>query len=150
MLFSEVFSKLPYVDAIYDSKKNMVRVAERDKYGHRHLVDYDVEHVFYYTHPAGSHTSIYGDPCKKVSTNDINKFRKELRRITNDLDRNGRPRHKVFEADINPIFRVLEDDYKGVEAPVLNLAFFDIETGFDEKRGFAPVDDPSNPVTGIS
>lgn len=139
-----------YVDAIYDSKKNVVRVAERDKNGNRHLVDYDVEHVFYYTHPAGSHTSIYGDPCKKVSTNDINKFRKELRRITNDLDRNGRPRYKVFEADINPIFRVLEDHYKGVEAPVLNLAFFDIETGFDEKRGFAPVDDPFNPVTAIS
>lgn len=141
---------MAYIDGIYNSKKNVVRVAERDQYGNRHLVDHDVEHVFYYTHPAGSHTSIYGNSCKKFSSNDVNKFRKELRRITNDVDRSGKPRYKVFEADINPIFRCLEDNYKGLDAPTLNLAFFDIETGFDAQRGFAPVDDPFNPVTAIS
>ncbi len=139
-----------YIDAIHDQKKNLIRVVERDAQGVRHLVDHDAEYVFYYTHPAGGTRSMYGDSCKKYSTNDGQKFRKELGRFQNDLDRNGKPKHKIFEADINPVFRALEKHYKGVEAPTLNLAFFDIETGFDDKRGFAPVDDPFNPVTAIS
>ncbi len=139
-----------YVDGIYDSKKNVVKVAERDQHGQRHLVEHDVEHVFYYTHPAGTHMSMYGDPCKKFTTNDAQKFRKELGKIQYATDKHGNPQHKIFESDINPVFRILESCYKGVEAPTLNLAFFDIETGFDTERGFAPVDDPFNPITAIS
>lgn len=141
---------MSFVDALHDPKKNLIRVVERDANGDRHLVDFDAEYVFYYSHPSGGTRSMYGDACKKFSTNDGQKFRKELARFQNDLDRHGRPKYKIFEADINPVFRALEKHYKGVEAPVLNLAFFDIETGFDEKRGFAPVDDPFNPVTAIS
>jgi DNA polymerase elongation subunit (family B) len=139
-----------YVDAIHDAKKNIIRVAERDADGNRHLTEFDSEYVFYYSHPAGGTRSMYGDSCKKYSTNDGQKFRKELGRFQNDVDKHGKPRYKIFEADINPVFRALEKHYKGVDAPVLNLAFFDIETGFCDKRGFAPVDDPFNPVTAIS
>lgn len=139
-----------YVDCVHDAKRNVIKVAERDANGDRHLIELDAEYVFYYTHPAGSIRSMYGDTCKKYSTNDGQKFRKELGRFQNDVDRNGKPKYKIFEPDINPIFRALENHYKGVDAPKLNLAFFDIETGFDTQRGFAPVDDPFNPVTAIS
>lgn len=139
-----------YVDAIHEPRKNMIRVAERDAQGIRHLVDYPAEYVFYYTHPAGSAKSIYGDPCRKYSTNDGQKFKKELKRYQWDLDRNGKQRYKIFEADINPIFRCLAGHYRGLEAPKLNLGFFDIETGFCKERGFAPATDPFNPITAIS
>lgn len=141
---------MAYIDAVHDPKKNLIRVVERDLQGNRHLVDLDAEYVFYYSHPAGNTRSMYGDSCKKYSSNDGQKFRKELGRFQNDLDRNGKPKYKIFEADINPVFRALEKHYKGVDAPTLNVAFFDIETGFDANRGFAPVDDPFNPVTAIS
>ncbi len=140
---------MSFVDALFDSKKNTIRVVERVD-GLRNYVDYDAEHVFYYSHPSGQHTSMYGDSCKKYSTNDGQKFRREMGRMANDLDRNGQPKHKIFEADINPIFRLLENQYKGALAPQLHLAFFDIETGFHAERGFAPVDDPFNPITAIS
>jgi hypothetical protein len=64
----------------------MIRVAERDAEGIRHLIDYPAEYVFYYTHAAGSKLSIYGDACRKYSTNDGQKFKKELKRYQWDLD----------------------------------------------------------------
>ena len=36
--------------------------------------------------------------------------------------------HKLYESDINPVFRCLEENYLGKDSPKLNVAFFDIET----------------------
>jgi DNA polymerase elongation subunit (family B) len=141
---------MTYVDAYHDARRNTVRVVERDTLGNRQMVDYPAEYVFYYSHPTGSARSIYGDQCRKYSTNDGQKFKKELRRHQYETDRNGKPKYKIFEADINPVFRCLADNYRGLDAPKLNLGFFDIETGFCKKRGFAPASDPFNPVTAIS
>ena len=57
---------------------------------------------------------------------------------------------QLYESDINPIFRCLEENYKDIDAPVLHTAFFDIEVDFDKERGFSPVEDPFNPITAIS
>lgn len=138
---------MSYVDAIYDRTKDKILVAERVN-GQRNLVEYDAEHVFYYSHPGGSHTTIFGDTCHKYVTNDSKKFRKELGRIQSQAS-NRKP-VKIFESDINPVFRSLATHYQGVDAPVLNIGFFDIEVDFDPKRGFAPTEDPFNPVTAIS
>ncbi len=127
---------MSYVDAIHNPKKNTISVVERDQNGNRRLVDYPAEYVFYYSHPSGGHKSIHGDAVKKYTTSDGMKFRKELARFTNEVDRNGKPKYKIFESDINPIFRCLENNYRGVEAPTLNIGFFDIETGFDVDKGF--------------
>jgi DNA polymerase elongation subunit (family B) len=138
---------MSYVDAIFDRKNDKILVAERVD-GERHLVEFPAEHIFYYEHPQGSHLSIYGDTCRKFSTNDGQKFRKELGRISAQMS-NRKPT-KIFESDIRPEFRSLATHYMGVEAPVLNVCFFDIEVDFDPKRGFAPTNDPFNPVTAIS
>jgi DNA polymerase elongation subunit (family B) len=57
---------------------------------------------------------------------------------------------KLYEADINPVFRCLEENYKGIDAPRLHTAFFDIEVDFDPERGFSRPEDPFNPITAIS
>jgi DNA polymerase elongation subunit (family B) len=57
---------------------------------------------------------------------------------------------QLYESDINPIFRCLEENYKDQDAPELYTAFFDIEVDFDKVRGFSPVEDPFNPITAIS
>lgn len=56
----------------------------------------------------------------------------------------------VFESDINPVFRCLEENYKGAQEPQLNTAFFDIEVDFDPVRGYSKPDDPFNPITSIT
>lgn len=139
-----------FVDAIHVAQKGKIRVVERDRNGNRHLVDFDAEYLFYYSHPSGTHRSIFGDPVKKYTTNDNRKFRKELGKFKSTTDKHGKPKYKIFESDGNPIFRCLENNYKGVDAPVLHIGFFDIETGFCQDRGFAPVTDPFNPVTAIT
>jgi len=57
---------------------------------------------------------------------------------------------QLYESDINPVFRCLEENYKDIDAPTLHTAFFDIEVGFHKERGFSPVEDPFNPITAIS
>jgi DNA polymerase elongation subunit (family B) len=57
---------------------------------------------------------------------------------------------QLYESDINPIFRCLEENYKDQDAPEIHTAFFDIEVNFDKVRGFSPVEDPFNSITAIS
>ena len=56
----------------------------------------------------------------------------------------------MYENDINPVFRCLEENYLGKETPKLNVVFFDIEVDFDPERGYATTDDPFMPITAIS
>jgi hypothetical protein len=40
------------------------------------------------------------------------------------------------------VFRCLEENYLGKDAPKLNTVFFDIEVDFDPERGYSTTDDP--------
>lgn len=131
-----------YVDCYYDRKRDKIHVAERVN-GKRILKEDKPEHVLYYSHPGGSHKTIFGDSCKRFSVYDAKKFSKKKF----ELQRDG---IKIFESDIRPEFRYLATKYHGVDAPELNVCFFDIEADFDPDRGFAPTDDPFNAVTAIT
>ena len=61
-----------------------------------------------------------------------------------------RSKYELFEQDINPVFRCLEENYLGKETPKLNVCFFDIEVDFDPERGYSTTDDPFMPITAIS
>ncbi|RYF20045.1 MAG: hypothetical protein EOO77_08820, partial [Oxalobacteraceae bacterium] len=125
---------MSYVDAIFNRQKDEIEVVERVN-GERVFNTVKAEHVFYYEHPAGGFKTIFGEPCKQFSTHDGKKFKRELMRIADP--KQGKP-HKIFESDINPIFRSLANHYTGAETPALQIAYFDIETDFDPERGFAP------------
>jgi DNA polymerase elongation subunit (family B) len=56
----------------------------------------------------------------------------------------------TFEADINPVFRCLAENFLGAEGPKLHTAFFDIETDFDKERGFSSTEEAFNPITAIT
>jgi DNA polymerase elongation subunit (family B) len=95
----------------------------------------------YYDDPRGKFRSIFGTPVSRFSTRNSKEFRKE------QAIQKGK---RIYEADINPVFRCLEENYKGEDAPRLHTAFFDIEVDFDAERGFSRPDDPFNPITAIS
>lgn len=130
-----------YVDAFHDRDRDLVRVVERVD-GVRVLKDYPAPHVFYAEHPGGSHPTIFGDLCKRYESTNARKFRAKLEEVS--------AKHRIFESDINPVFRLLADKYMGAESPVLNIGYFDIEADFDPERGYAPTEDPFNAVTAIS
>lgn len=131
-----------YVDAIYKKEHDEIHVVERNAEGERIYRVLPANYVFYYPDPRGRYTSIFGDICQKFSSSSNKAFMREKMLVQRTK--------RLFESDINPVFRCLEETYRHVEAPALNLCFFDIEVAFDTKRGFAPTEDPFNEVTAIS
>jgi DNA polymerase elongation subunit (family B) len=131
---------LSYIDAFFDRTHDRIHVVERQD-GERRYQEYAPSYTFYYDDPRGKFTSIYGTPVNRFSTRNNKEFRKELR------IQSGK---QLYESDINPIFRCLEENYKGQDGPRLNVAFFDIEVDFDLERGFSRPEDPFNPITAIS
>ncbi len=132
---------MSYVDAFYDREDDIIRVVERDDQGQRHFKEYPAKHLFYYLDPRGKFQSIKGEPLSRVSSKNVKEHRKELAIHSNK---------KLYESDINPIYRCLEDQYSNVDAPKLNVAFFDIEVDFDPERGYASPDDAFMPITAIA
>jgi len=133
---------MAYVDARYNKDHDEINVVERNADGERIYKTYPANYIFYYPDPRGRYKSIFGDVCQKFSSSSNKAFMREKMLVQRSK--------RLFESDINPVFRCLEETYRHVEAPALNLCFFDIEVAFDTKRGFAPTDDPFNEVTAIS
>jgi DNA polymerase elongation subunit (family B) len=131
---------MSYVDALFDREHDRIHVVER-KNNSREYREYPANYIFYYDDPRGKFQNIFGGPVSRFSTRNNKEFRKELR------IQSGK---QIYESDINPIFRCLEDNYKGQDAPTLQTAFFDIEVDFDPERGFSRPEDPFNPITAIS
>ena len=131
---------MSYIDALYDRAHDRIHVVER-RDGRRVYQEYPANYVLYYDDPRGKFRSIYDTPVSRFSSRNNKEFRKEVRMHSSK---------KIYESDINPIFRCLEDNYKGQDGPKLHTAFYDIEVDFDPERGFSPVTDPFNPITAIS
>jgi len=132
---------MSYVDAIHDRNGDKIFVVERTTQGTRTFKEYPANYTFYYSDPKGKYRSLYGDPVNKFSTRKRAEFEKE-RRI-----HSGK---KLFESDINVVFRCLSENYLKIDPPKLHTCFFDIEVDFDPEKGFSPTSDPFNPVTAIS
>ena len=131
---------MSYIDALFDRERDRVHIVGRRE-GERYYEEFPANYVFYYDDPRGKFRSIYGTPVARFSSRNNKEFRKELR------VQSGK---RLYESDINPIFRCLEENYRGQDAPRLNTAFFDIEVDFDPERGFSRPEDPFNPITAIS
>ncbi len=132
---------MSYVDAWFDRDNDIIKVVERNKKGEREYRDIPVRHTFYYKDPKGKFQSIYGDPVSRVVCKNTKELRKE------QAINSGK---QLYEADINPIFVCLSENYINQDAPKLNVAFFDIEVDFDPERGYASPDDAFMPITAIA
>ena len=129
-----------YVDALIDRDKDTIHVVERVN-GKRVFREYPARYLFYYKDSRGKFESIFGDKLERVVTTSGKAFAKEKKLYSGQ---------KLFESDVNPVFRCLADNYLGADTPKLQQAFFDIEVDFDKDKGFADPSDPFNPVTAIS
>lgn len=131
---------MSYIDALFDRDKDRIHVVERVD-GERVYREYPANYVFYYDDPRGKFRTIYDTAVSRFSTKNGKEFHKEQR------INSGK---RLWESDINPVFRCLEDNYLGANSPRLQTAFFDIEVDFDPLRGYSKPEDPFNPITSIS
>ena len=131
---------MSYVDALYDREADKISVVERIN-GERRYTEYPARHVAYYDDPKGKYKSIYGNPVSRIATKQSKEFKREL------AYHSGK---KLYESDINPIFRCLEEHYLNKDAPELQVAFFDIEVDFDPAKGYAKPADAWAPIISIT
>jgi len=131
---------MSYIDALFDRTKDRIYIVERVN-GQREYKEYPANYTFYYDDPRGKFRTIYDTPVSRFSTRIGKEFHKELK------INSGK---KIWESDINPVFRCLEENYLGQKSPKLQTAFFDIEVNFDPVRGFSKPEDPFNPITAVS
>jgi DNA polymerase elongation subunit (family B) len=131
---------MSYVDALFDRTKDRIYIVERVN-GQREYKEYPATYTFYYDDPRGKFRTIYDTPVSRFSTRLGKEFHKELK------INSGK---RIWESDINPVFRCLEENYLGQKSPKLQTAFFDIEVDFDPVRGFSKPEDPFNPITAVS
>jgi DNA polymerase elongation subunit (family B) len=134
---------MSYVDAIHSRENDQIKVVERIN-GKRVFTNHPAKYVLYYSEPRGGYKSIFGDVVEKFSTTSWKAFQKEIYSLNNKKD------IKVFESDVNPIFRCLSENYIDAPEPEMHLAFLDIEVDYDPEKGFSSPDDAFSPITAIS
>ena len=131
---------MSYVDAYIDRERDRIHVVERIN-GKREYREYPANYVFYYDDPRGKHRTIFDTPVSRFATKNRKEFQKETK---------IQGHKKLYESDINPVFRCLEENYLNAEPPKLHTAFFDIEVDFDKEKGYSNPDDPFNAITAIT
>lgn len=129
-----------YIDAYFEKDKDTVHVVER-KNGKRSFIQYPATYQFFIQHPRGTYRSIYDEPLMQIRSKTYKDFQKNIK-IYNDK--------KLYESDLNQTFVCLSEHYMHAEPPVLNVCFFDIEVGFDPKRGYSSTTDAFMPITAVS
>ena len=131
---------MSYIDAIIDRDTDRIHVVERGN-GKRLYNEYPASYVFYYDDPRGKHRTIYDTPVTRFATRSSKEFRRELKM------HEGK---RLWESDINPVFRCLSEHYLNADAPKMQVAFVDIETDFDPKRGFSSPEEAFSKITAIT
>ena len=131
---------MSYVDAYWDRERDIIHAVERVN-GKREYKEFPAKYLFYYADPKGNYESIFGDKLTRVVCNTSKKFNTEKKIYSHK---------RLFESDVNPVFRCLSDNYDPNSTPELNLALFDIEVDFNPELGFASPEDPFNPITAVS
>ena len=105
---------MSYIDALYDRNADRIHIVERVN-GERVYQEYPANHIFYYDDPRGKYRTVYGTPVSRFSSRSNKEYQKELRINSNK---------RLWESDINPVFRCLEENYSGITSPKLHTAFF--------------------------
>lgn len=132
-----------YIDALFKrgGDQEAIKIVERVN-GQRVYKEFPPDYHFYVTDPRGTSRSIHGDPVKKLVPRTFAEKQKLIKTLSGNTKR--------WESDVDPIFRCLEQNYQGIDAPSMHVAFFDIETSFDKESGWSEASEANNYITSIS
>jgi len=132
---------MSYVSARINKKSEKIDVVERIQ-GKRVFNSFQIDHSFYIDDPNGQYRTIYNTPVTKIEPKSYTEFHRELNSIPS-----GR---KLWESDLNLVYKCLSQYYRNQNAPDLHISFLDIEVDFDKERGHSPTDDPFSAITAIT
>ncbi len=130
-----------YIDA--KRINNVIKVSERDKDGIRHIKTHQPPYIFYYQDDNGTFESINGDKLHRKRYTDRKAFYGELKRF-NEKNK------LIFESDIDPVNRMLEERYQMDDGPKLNISILDIEVDKDPALGWSSINNPYAIINAIT
>jgi DNA polymerase elongation subunit (family B) len=130
---------MSYVGAAFSYDDDKVLVWERTDPAQRVLKRIDAPRYFYVPAEDGPHESIFGERLERLDFDTVDDFNLALKQYRNK-----------HESDIQPLFKVLMNDYYGKPLPVLNFAFVDIETDTRKAIGWSTVANPYAAINAVT
>jgi DNA polymerase elongation subunit (family B) len=130
-----------YVGSDFDWDTDTVLVWERDTPETRTLRRVKAPRYFYVPNEDGEYVSIFGDKLEKIVCDSKSEFDAMVKSYS------PRDRH---ESDIQPVFKVLMNEYYKRPLPVLNFAFIDIETDTRKALGWSTVANPYAAINAVT
>ena len=109
---------MTYIDAFFDRKKDIINVVERVN-GERIYKEYIPDYSFYVENDNGKYITMTDKRVSKIQINNKKDFNKRLKQYAHK---------KLYESDVNLIYRCFEQHYQNTPPPKLHIAFIDIET----------------------
>lgn len=134
-------SQKNYVGAVHSWDDDAVLIWERDTPEARTLRRVPAPRYFYVPNEDGEYTSIYGDKLEKIVCDGKDEF---------DAMVKSYPPRDRHESDIQPVFKVLMNEYYQRPLPVLNFAFIDIETDTRKALGWSTVQNPYAAINAVT
>jgi len=104
---------------------------------------YEPEYVMYFQDDCGKYKSIFGDKLAKFTTGSYFELRDAIEVVTE-------AGLQIFESDVDPLFRLLQEKFPSDDGPDLNVTIFDIEVDKDKDKTFATIENPYAEITAIS
>lgn len=122
---------------------NEVHVWERTPDGDKVLVKYPTPYYFYVPDKAGEYTSVYGKPLRREDFDSYESFDRKRKMY----QQRG---ILLYESDIQPLLKVLCNNYADRPAPKLNYTLYDIEVDYNPTDGFSSVENPYAPINAVA
>jgi len=120
-----------------------VHIAYYNEKGERKVSTHLPPYVYYYADKYGTHKSVLNDKLKKKKLTDRRKFFNEVQQ----MKASGVP---VFESDVSPVFRLLEERFPTNDTPPLKISILDIECDKDPTKGWSNVASPYAIINAIT
>ncbi len=128
-----------------DAKRigNVIKVSERDEHGARYIKSHSTPYIFYYQDNNGKFESINGDRLHR-------KRHTDRRAFYTDLKKYKKNNKLIFESDVDPVNRLLEERYQMDDGPKLNISVLDIEVDKDPALGWSSINNPYAIINAIT
>jgi DNA polymerase elongation subunit (family B) len=114
---------MTYISAAMSKDRNFVKVWERTEDGSRIVKSYKAPYYFYVEDEDGPYKNINGKSLRKRVFDTSYSFYEAKEEHLADGD-------KLYESDINPIYKTLSEKYYNKPVGKLNFTFFDIEVDY--------------------
>jgi DNA polymerase elongation subunit (family B) len=127
-----------YIAAVRDYDNDRIVVWERTSVG-RVEQSYPCPWYFYVPSENGTYRSIFDEPLEKLVFDSEDEFKQHERQ-----------ERRRYESDIQPLYKVLMNEYYGIVTPTVNFALFDIEVNYSSKLGFSSPANPYAPINAVT